>query len=260
MKKLDLSPILWVVFLSAVAAYCMLKPTASQSAPASSISTVQIGNLIWDQTEITIGDVKGFAATGFVSAAEQKGGGLSYEGGFVQKPGWTWRTPYGVAAKDTEPAVHLNQKEAESVCRYYGKRLPTDAEWTSAAFLEQRANPAEGFVKGQRYPFPGGSTPEVSHCLRGCGDYKGLAPAGALNRGTGHVLAGSTKPGVNGLYDMGGNVWEWTSTERNGAYITRGASWWYGPDRQQESDVEAKSGDIAVVYIGFRCVADAVKQ
>ncbi len=37
---------------------------------------------------MTIGDVKAFAAaTGFVSAAEKKGGGLSYEAGFVQKPG-----------------------------------------------------------------------------------------------------------------------------------------------------------------------------
>jgi formylglycine-generating enzyme len=260
MKKFDLSTILFGVFLTAIAAYFMLRPSNSQSAPNSSIPTVQIGNLIWDQTEMTIADVKGFAATGFVSAAEQKGGGLTYEGGFVQKPGWIWRTPYGVPASDSEPAVHLNQKEAESICRYYGKRLPTDAEWTSAAFLEQRANPPTGFVKGQRYPYPGGNTPTVSHCLSACGDYKGLAPPGALNRGTGHVRAGSTKPGVNGLYDMGGNVWEWTATERNGGFITRGASWWYGPDRQQESDVESKSGDIAVVYIGFRCVADAEKQ
>ena len=256
MKKIDFPSIAFGLILLLVAGYLMLKPAASESAPASSIPKVQIGNLIWDQTEMTIGDVKGFAATGFVSAAEQKGGGLSYEGGFVQKPGWTWKTPYGVAAKDTEPAVHLNQKEAESVCRYYGKRLPTDGEWREAAFLEQRANPPEGFVKGERYSFPGGSSPTPSHCLRGCGDYQGLAPAGALNRGTGHVIAGSTKPGVNGLYDMGGNVWEWTSTERNGGYITRGASWWYGPERQQESDVESKPVDIAVVYIGFRCVKD----
>jgi hypothetical protein len=260
MKKFDTLPILFGLLLSVIAAYLMLRPATSQSAPNPTILAVQIGDLAWDQTEMTIADVKGFAnATGFTSQAEKNGGGLSYEYGFVKKLGWTWKTPYGVPAKDTEPAVHLNQPEAESICRYYGKRLPTNAEWISAAFLEQRVNPPTGYVKGQRYPFPGGSTPTVSHCLNGCGDYQGLAPAGALSRGTGHVLAGSTKPGVNGLYDMGGNVWEWTATERNGGYITRGSSWWYGPDRQQESDVEYKSGDIAVVYIGFRCVADAVK-
>jgi formylglycine-generating enzyme required for sulfatase activity len=59
---------------------------------------------------------------------------------------------------------------------------------------------------------------------------------------------------------MGGNVWEWTATERNGGFITRGASWWYGPERQKESDIESKSADVGVVYIGFRCVADAMKQ
>ena len=256
MKKFDIVSIFFGLILTAIAAYFMLRSSPSQSAPATSIPTVQIGNLLWDQTEMTIGDVKGFAATGFVSVAESKGGGLSYEAGFVKKPGWTWKTPYGVPANDAEPAVHLNQKEAEYICRFYGKRLPTEGEWISAAFLEQRANPPVGYVKGQRYPFPGGSNPSPSHCLSGCGDYKGLAPAGALNRGTGHVIAGSTKPGVNGLYDMGGNVWEWTATEKNGGYITRGASWWYDSGRQQESDVESKPAEIGVVYIGFRCISE----
>ena len=261
MMRFDCYSVPFVIPVCMAMVFLILQPSLGQCSPSSTIPQAQIGNLIWDQTEMNIADVKAFAsATGFVSAAEKKGGGLSYESGFVQKPGWTWRTPYGVVAQDTEPAVHLNQKEAESICRYYGKRLPTDAEWTNAAFLEQRSQPPIGYVQGQRYPYPGGSNPTGSHCLRACGNYQGLAPAGALNRGTGHVMVGSTKPGVNGLYDMGGNVWEWTSTERNGGYITRGASWWYGPERQQESDVESKPGDIAVVYIGFRCVADAVKQ
>ena len=261
MKKFDIASVLFGIFLSVIALYFMLRPSTATSAPASTIAIVKVGNVSWDQSEMTIADVKTFAnATGFVSQAEKNGGGLTYESGFVKKLGWTWKTPYGVPAKDAEPAVHLNQSEAASVCRYFGKRLPTDAEWTSAAFVEQRANPPAGYVKGERYPFPGGSTPAVSHCLSGCGDYKGLAPAGALNRGTGHVTAGTTKPGVNGLLDMGGNVWEWTATERNGGFITRGASWWYGPERQKESDIESKSADVGVVYIGFRCVADAMKQ
>ena len=255
MKKVDIYQIIFGLILTIVALYFMLRPSSGSAAPVSNIPIVSIGNVVWDQTEMTIEGVKAFAnSTGFVSQAEKNGGGLSYEAGFVKKPGWTWKTPYGVTPKDSEPAVHLNQAEAQSVCRFYGKRLPTDAEWIEAAFVEQRANPPAGFVKGGRYPFPGGSTPSVSHCLSGCGDYKGVAPAGALNRGTGHVPTGSTKPGVNGLFDMGGNVWEWTTTERNGGFITRGASWWYGPERQKESDIESKPADIGVVYIGFRCV------
>lgn len=246
------------IFLSII--FLLVESAWVMSNPKSTIQVIQIGPVLWDQTEMTISDVNTFASsTGFVSQAEKNGGGLSYEAGFVKKPGWTWKTPYGVNASDLEPAVHLNQKEAELICRHFGKRLPTDAEWLSAAFLEQRDNPPSGFIKGQRYPYPGGSSPKNSHCLSGCGDYKGLAPLGALNRGSGHITAGTTKPGVNGLLDMGGNVWEWTSTERNGGFITRGASWWYGPDRQQESDVKSKAGDIAVVYIGFRCVANALR-
>ena len=72
MKKFDFTAILFGLLLSAIAAYFLLRSPPSQSAPSSSIPTVQIGNLIWDQTEMNIGDVKGFAATGFVSAAEKR--------------------------------------------------------------------------------------------------------------------------------------------------------------------------------------------
>jgi hypothetical protein len=77
----------------------MLKLSTATSAPASTITVVQVGNVSWDQTEMTIADMKIFASgTGFVSQAEKNGGGLTYESGFVKKPGWTWKTPYGVSA------------------------------------------------------------------------------------------------------------------------------------------------------------------
>ncbi len=222
----------------------------------STIPSLEVHGLLWDQHEMTIGEVKRYAAaTGFQSAAERAGGGTSYELGFVKKPGWSWRTPYGVPAGDNEPAVHINAFEAQSICEFFGKRLPTDKEWVEAAFLEQRKAPPAGFVRGQRYPYPNGSTPKGSHCLSSaCGNYKGLAPTGSLLRGDGHVAAGTTQPGVNGLSDMGGNVWEWTSTKVNSERITRGASWWYGPEQQMESNVSTKPENTVVVYIGFRCV------
>jgi hypothetical protein len=50
MKKFDFTAILFGLLLTAIAVYFMLRPSSSQSAPASSIPKVQIGNLIWDQT------------------------------------------------------------------------------------------------------------------------------------------------------------------------------------------------------------------
>ncbi len=222
----------------------------------STIPNLEVHGILWDQHEMTIGEVKRYAAaTGFQSAAEKAGGGTSYELGFVKKSGWTWRTPYGVVAGDNEPAVHLNAFEAQAICEFFGKRLPTNKEWVEAAFLEQRKAPPAGFVRGQRYPYPNGSAPKGSHCLSSaCGNYKGLAPAGSLLRGDGHVAAGTTQPGVNGLLDMGGNVWEWTSTKVNSERITRGASWWYGPEQQMEGNVATKPENASAVCSGFRCV------
>lgn len=220
---------------------------------------VRIGSLEWDRHEFTVGQLRPLAKQhGFVSRAEREGGGTIYEMGWTHKPGWTWQAPFGSPAKDTEPAVHITFDEAAQICRWSGGRLPTDAEWRDAAYLEQRSSPAPGFARGTRYKYPNGASAQGSHCLEGCANHAGLAPAGRLTRGLGHVAVGTTVPGVNGLFDMGGNVWEWVDTGSGQERITRGASWWYGPERQVESDVATKPKDTRVAYIGFRCVRDAV--
>ncbi len=247
--------LLWALIALPIGLSAGLSPHEKAQAKNDIGATAVVHGLQWDLHEMTIGQVKQVAqATGFMSRAEREGGGEVYEAGWTKKPGWTWRTPFGVPALDREPAVHLTFDEAQPICKFFGKRLPNDREWTQAAYLEQRPAPPAGFISGRRYLYPNGDSASASHCLSGCGNYPGRAPAGALTRGVGHVQVMTTPAGVNGLYEMGGNVWEWVDTGDSNERITRSSSWWYGPERQRESDVATKPRDTRVVYIGFRCV------
>ena len=72
----------------------------------------------------------------------------------------------------------------------------------------------------------------------------------------GHNKVLTNKPGVNGLYDMGANVWEWVDISGEKYKGTRGGSWWYGASQMQVEHRVVKPRYMAVVYIGFRCVKD----
>ncbi|MCR9255766.1 MAG: formylglycine-generating enzyme family protein [Alphaproteobacteria bacterium] len=231
------------------------------SAGAAASSDMQrIGAFSIDRVEVTVGAFARFAAaTGMVTKAEREGGGLVYEAGWEQKSGWTWRTPFGQVARDDEPAVHVTFDEAQAYCRWAGKRLPTEREWLAAAYTERRIDPPIPFEAGKTYPYPTGATPDGANCLGECGKGKGPAidHSAVLSRGIGHAPAGTTLPGVNGLYDMGANVWEWVDIGDGRRQGTRGGSWWYGAAQMRADYDASKPRDMAVVYIGFRCVRDA---
>jgi sulfatase modifying factor 1 len=214
----------------------------------------RIGTFAIDRTEVTVGQFRAFVtATGLITRAERDGGGQVYEAGWVRKPGWTWKTPFGAPAAGDEPAVHVTFDEARAYCRWAGKRLPTDAEWVEAAYTERRPVPPVPFIQGRTYPYPTGDDPAGANCLDECGRAPALDHAAALTRGRGHARAGATKPGVNGLYDMGANVWEWVDHADGGERRTRGGSWWYGAAQMRADHIASKPPDTAVVYIGFRC-------
>jgi formylglycine-generating enzyme len=224
------------------------------SNPVFAESEMQIiGDFSIDRTEVTIGQFQKYVdATKTVTAAERAGGGSTFENGWEQRKGWTWRAPFGKPGAMNEPAVHINYLEAQSFCKWAGKRLPTDAEWGEAAYTERRAHPTSGFVTGRTYAYPTGPTPQGANCLGDCGKSKTVEHA-VTTRGNGHAEVATTKQGVNGLYDMGANAWEWVDSGAGSEKRTRGGSWWYGASSMRDDHVQSKPQDTSVVYIGFRC-------
>ncbi|TCU12619.1 formylglycine-generating enzyme required for sulfatase activity [Rhizobium sullae] len=200
-----------------------------------------IGDFVIDASEVTIGQFREFAeATGLKTAAEKSGGGFEWGSGWERRAGWTVYRPFGVEpASLDEPAVHVSWDEASAFCRWRNGRLPTAQEWRRAAYTETRASSA-GFEAGRVYRFPSGETADGMNTRDG-------------DPWPRHASVGSTPPGVNGLYDMGGNVWEWIADRRGGEALTAGGSWWYGSEQTTADAMQWKRFDFYAVYVGFRC-------
>ncbi len=196
-----------------------------------------------DAIEVTVGQFARFAERRrMTTTAEREGGGFEYGAGWERRPGWTYRTPYGKSAANDEPAVHLSWHEAKTYCEDAGGGLPTQTQWRAAAYTEARASPPAPFVSKRTYPYPTGDTPD------------GANVTGAADGWERHAPAGRTRPGVNGLHDMGANVWEWLADASGGERLTAGGSWWYDAAKMKAEGMQFKPADFYAVYVGFRCV------
>jgi formylglycine-generating enzyme required for sulfatase activity len=131
------------------------------------------------------------------------------------------------------PVSHLSWKEADSYCKAIGGRLPTEKEREYAA----RAG-----------------TPEARY-----GPLDDIAWYEA-NSGDNPHPGGLKLPNAFGLYDMLGNVWEWTSNKydygEGVSYIARGGSWYSKPDDLRASQKYGFMTPIRPGYTGpgVRCV------
>jgi sulfatase modifying factor 1 len=121
------------------------------------------------------------------------------------KFGATWRRPYGPASSikglDEHPVVHVAYRDAEAYAAWVGKSLPTEAEWEFAA---------KGGLEDAEFAWGDELAPGGKHMAN---TWQGVFPIENTKEDgwarTSPVR--SYQANGYGLYDMIGNVWEWTS-------------------------------------------------
>lgn len=208
---------------------------------ARPIHRVYVDGFWMDKTEVTNAEFTRFAdATGYVTVAEKTPQAKDFPGAPAEKlvagsvvfaptegpvpldihyrwwsymKGANWRHPLGpesdLVGKEDFPVVHVAYDDAVAYCRWAGKRLPTEAEWEFAA---------RGGAAGELYAWGNELQPEGRWMAN---IYQGRFPINGGDAGkdgfVGVAPVARFPANRYGLYDIGGNVWEWCSD-------------WYRPD------------------------------
>jgi len=235
------------------------------------------------QTEVTVGAFKKFVAdTGYKPSSETRGGCADYhQQGKLQdkwrmKPDMDWQfTSANKPRKANEPVVCISYVDAEQYAKWLSYktgttyRLPTEVEWEHAAkanrnwgvSLYKNTRSLCGYTNGADK-----SSPFDDKENKDCNDGYAAGPAPVK----------TYKPNPLGLYDMIGNVWEWTqdcfhadpSIRPNSAKawleendgqcqhrVIKGSSWANGYKAQKPA-ARAYQSMVGSNYTGFRLVKE----
>lgn len=228
----------------------------SNSPEPKSIVTIEPLQLAADKYEVTVAAFRQFIQeTDYTTTADS----LGWSGFFnPQNHAWetasfaNWEKPNGVdVALDNEPVTQVSYTDACAFCDWVGGRLPSAKEWNQIAGKE--------VVLGNTWE---GNFPINDTGLDGYRMH--VSPVGFY------------KPNKHGVYDLFGNVWEWTSTKGTeirgnyvqtngtqltdqGGYLIKGGSYLcaenycagYNPNSYQVTPANTGTN-----HLGFRCVYD----
>ena len=203
---------------------------------------------------------------------------------WIRVPGADWRHPRGpsstIKGLENHPVVHVAFEDAEAYAKWASKSLPTEAEWEFAA---------RGGLAGADYVWGDEFTPGGRHMAN---TWQGEFPSRNQFEDGYEWTApvGSFPPNGYGLYEMAGNVWEWTAdwyqnhdkiespcctsnnprgAERDASYdprdvtiktprkVMKGGSYLCAPNYCQRYRPAARMAqpiDTSTCHVGFRCI------
>lgn len=171
--------------------------------------------------------------------------------------------------RGNRPVINVTWDEAKAYCEYYGKRLPTEAEWEKAS----RAG------SNTKYSFGDDKSKLGEYAWYGSNLFIEFIWHFFLNSGYKMHFVGTKKPNKWGLYDMHGNVWEWCNDwydknsyrvmakqalaknpkgPNSGVHrVLRGGSWLDNARSCNSANRFRKPPSFASDICGFRCATSA---
>lgn len=192
---------------------------------------------------------------------------------FVQAASYAWTFTPHFPQDDDHPVVGVNLQDATAFCKWLTDtertdgtlntsqlyRLPTDNEWGAASGMVRSRKPGGNLTAeeslGDQRRFPWGLSwpppPGVGNLAEGDiptyqDNFRHTAPVGQF------------APSPDGLFDIAGNVWEWTSdpdSKSGPSTHLRGGSWaYFNEDSLHSSYLYEVPPDLRATTIGFRIV------